>query len=137
MITIHNMKKILYIFLIAIIFTGVLSTVYSFVDQNTQPPNMNSIGPIDSSSQAQIKNATLALDGFLGGITNYPIQISASSPGNMSINTIASNPPLSDVRLVVGGEIIGSTLSGTDNHPLCIGSTNGSEVNGYPLVKCP
>lgn len=127
------MKKILYTFLISSMLFFVTSFMdATFTEKNTSPDSENSLGPIDTGNENQIKNGSLTIQEFTAGTTNKPIKI--DSTGNVSVNS--TSDPISSVRMIVDGEIVVSTLSGSSNQKICIGSTNGSEANGFPLEKC-
>lgn len=135
MITIHNMKNILYTFLISFILLIAFSGIQaSFTDISSGPTGSNNKdAPVNTDEPLQEKNATLSVDRFTSGVTtNRMLQM--SSTGNVSVYTTA---PLSSVRMVVDGDITISNLSGsTGNAKVCTGNVNGSAQNGYPLVRC-
>lgn len=129
------MKKILHTFLISsMLLAGALFVNAAFTEKTTPPAGSNSSGPIDAGDENQLKNGSLTIQEFTAGTTNRPVQIDTN--GNVSVGVSTPDGPISSVRMVVDGDIIGSTLSGSSNQKICIGSTSGSVANGYPLVKC-
>lgn len=127
------MRKFLYTILISfIILTASVVANGAFSDAVSSPNSNNKSGPVDASDENQIKNATLTVKSLVSGVTNRAVQI--DSLGNMSV--YATSGPSTAVRMIVDGEIYVSSLEGSSSGELCSGSTNGSEGDGYPLVRC-
>lgn len=128
------MKKFIYTITIASFLLAISMIANGAFSDATSAPNgtNNASGPVDASDENQSKNATLTLKSLVSGVTNRAVQI--DSLGNVSV--YATSGPSTAVRMIVDGDIYLSTLAGSTSGEICSGNTNGSEEDGYPLVRC-
>ncbi len=129
------MKNFLYTILIVLtLLTASIAVNATFNDARSSPNSTNNaLGPIDGGNENQIKNATLTTKYFLSGVTTRALQI--NSLGNVSVNS--TQGPSTTVRMIVDGDIASSALTGSAVGKICTSGTDGSEEDGYPLVRCP
>jgi len=115
----NNFKTFLIAFLIlfSMFFVSAYTNVPSSSATNTPPP-------MDNSTDVNHKDAGLSVTVFTsGGAQSSMIYI--NNIGNIGIKTTPTN----DVRLYVNGDVKISSLAGSGNKALCVGS-------GNQLVRC-
>lgn len=114
---------------LSILFFGFIA--YSFTDTGFSPNSNNKKPPVDNSISNQEKNAGLFVKKIAIGTVGTRI-ISINNVGNVGVSASVLN----DVRVNVKGNVRSRDLSGSNFQPLCVGTSNGSSTDGYPIVKC-